>query len=493
MGKNIIEIFPTKIVINNYKEEVDKLQKSLSVWDKIYHTYKFKAYILDEENHTLTIPGGYNFNYIQAIFNNYEIINHKKELNSLKYPNRKLKMLFSPRNELQEEAIKFLKGNSFSLNSTQKLLSLNTGEGKTYCVLNYIVSSRRKPMVFLDQIHLKDQWIDSILKFTDIKEEEIYVIQGRESIERLMQMTEEDLNKIQFYIAIYRTIGIFLEEHSDTINEFVKEKLKVSTKVYDEAHIEYMNIFLLDSYIDCESIYVTATPERSNPIENKVFKNMIYNVRRFTSNSIKRNNSDNGKYHNIILMKMNSKPDILEQTKCQTDYGFSSTYYSNYIIEKTYDSFLDKIKFILFHIIMKEGKNKKKVAILLSLNKLVDKIYDDIISIIKENNYEYTVGKFNGKTKDRKTELSKDIIITTDKSFEKAIDVEGLTCLINTVPFSSATKNKQIIGRLRRIEGKEVYFFDLVDIGFTNCKNQIQYKKRVYKEVGKKIQEVELN
>lgn len=68
------------------------------------------------------------------------------------------------------------------------------------------------------------------------------------------------------------------------------------------------------------------------------------------------------------------------------------------------------------------------------------------------------------------------------------MDVNDLRVLINTVPFSSDTKLTQVIGRLRKIPDREVFFFDVNDIGFDGIKGQLNLKKeKVYKIIGKNV------
>jgi len=489
--ENIIYLFPTSIKITNYVEN-KKIENSLSVWDKVRFKYTFKAFIkeldLDNETDCLHIPAGYDFKYIKYNYPNYKIKDFRNMLNINNLPLENVELKYEPKDNIQKNAIKFLMGHGFSKECTQKLLSLNTGAGKTYVAINYIINSKRRPILFVDQIHLKEQWIESILKFTNITEDEIYVISGKDSIEKLLSMTQDERNKIKFYIAIYRTISNYLESLDDKfeLNDFIRNKLKVSVKLFDEAHIEYMNIFYLDTYIDCESIYITATPKRSNPNENKVFQNMFKEVRRITSEI---NGEKIDKYHNILLFKLNSHPTNEDQINTMNKYGFSAIDYNYYILNKKYDYFSGILLKLIFKNILKNGEGLKKIAILVSLNKLVDRLYEDIKNKIIENNWNYKVSKFNGQTKNKEEALNADIIVTTDKSFGRAIDVNDLTVLMNLVPFSSPVINEQIIGRLRYIEGKEVYYLDFVDIGFPSSKGQLYYKKKIFNKKAKKYYE----
>ena len=265
-----IKRYPGRIDLHNYElGDCPKLESSLSVWDPVYHTISYSAYVYDEENKILTIPGGYNIEYLEQIMNkSYRLDESNRNIReayntvsfSLKYPTR---------NTTQNKAINFL-----MLDCPQKFLSLQTGGGKTYCAIHYVFKSKKIPLTLVDQDSICQQWIDKILYFTTIKKEEIYVISGRDSIEKILKMTDKDLKKYKWFIAIHRTLSNIIEQEPDKLIDTLK-KIKIGVKLYDEAHVEYRNIFNVDRIYDCESIYITATPTRGNPNENKVYQNMF--------------------------------------------------------------------------------------------------------------------------------------------------------------------------------------------------------------------------
>jgi hypothetical protein len=164
------------------------------------------------------------------------------------------------------------------------------------------------------------------------------------------------------------------------------------------------------------------------------------------------------------------------------------------MLSDKYEYFFNNILYtLLFEKILKKGTVHKKTAIIFGTNNAVDRFYDDIEKSIRDNNMDYTVGKFNGNmSKAKISSLQSDIILTTDKSFSKAIDVSDLECLINFVPLSSPTKNEQMIGRLRKLNDKKVFYMDIIDTGFESCKKQLQIKKTVFNKKAEKIYELVL-
>lgn len=484
----MIKIMPTRVIVTDYNGEAQSIEKSLSVWDKNRFRYTFSAYEYDEENKTIIFPGGINKYKLFQKLNSHEIVDLSNKFLIGARRNSYIKMNTKPRDELQEKSIKFLCGNSFSNKSSQKMLSIETGGGKSFCAINFIATKRRIPIIFVDLDTLVQQWKKSIIKFTDTKEEEIYIFSGLESVRKIINMDYEELKKIKFFISLYKTISM---TYKNNLLDDLFNKVGFTSKIYDEAHTNYETIFKIDSHTDCESIYLTATPKRSNPIENKVFQNMFYDVKRISSNVVE---SDN--YHNIVLVKIDSNPSSNDIEVCTNKFGFDCNKYSKYVLENKYEFYYDKvITNILFDIILKNGKKKRKTAILFGLKSMMSKFSEDLLNDLNERGLDnYSIGLLSEDTKksDKDLVLNSDIIITTDKSFGKGIDVSDLECVINFVPTSSDTKTKQMLGRLRKLPNKEVYYFDILDIGFDKIKIQLKNKQKSYKEKAKKIMTLNL-
>lgn len=478
----MIYVMPTRIIIQNYILNSNKeFEHTLSVWDKITYSYKFKCYLYDKEKKELIIPGGYNLETLRNFFPNEEFL----DLREQKIPPRIVKGLSlnsNPKNDLQINSINFLIGNKYSKYQNQKMLSLNTGEGKTYCAINYIYRTSLFPIIFVDQDSLAKQWKESIIKFTNCEEKNIFILSGRDNFNKLNNMKNDEIEDIKFVIAIHRTISSILnsEDGKKTIQDFFTN-LQFGVKIFDEAHIEFQNIISIDCLTDVPSIYLTATPERSNYNENRVYQNVFGGIVRFNSNSINKNAIE--KYHNVIITKVNSQPNALTQTKMVTNRGFSVNNFFNYVTKDKKDFYFETIKNIL-DIALKNGK--RKTAIILHTIESVTIFLEMLKKIYPDLN----ISRFDGTVKksDRNKVLTNsDIIVTTDVSFNKGIDVPDLEIVINLVPLSSRPKTEQMLGRLRKLENKEVFYFDVVDVGFDSCLKQLNMKNYVFKKKAKVI------
>jgi len=488
-----IYLYPTRTIIEPYLERNSRIENSLSVWNEVTYSYDFQAFIKDSANNRLIIPNTYTNYELQSMYPNYKIVDERKKCEDYMKANKsikEIKMNFGCRDEIQEKVMKYLNHSSKldKYKSMQKYLGLDTGFGKTFCAVKYIVDNKERPIIFVDQESLALQWKDRITKYTDTKPDEIYYISGKPSVDKLMNMSNEEILNIKFFICCYRTLTINIKNTGSSSNiSDLFNKIRITLKVFDEAHVEYVSIFKMDMISNLKSLYLSATPKRSDVKEDKVYQNIFKTVKILKMEELVGTKEN---YHNIAVYKWNSKPNLLEENACSTKYGFSMAKYCSYLENKKYDEFEERIYKILFETILANRK-KKKTAILFGTLSLLDKFYDNLIQYCKDQNYKLVINKFTGNTaKEDKLKIldETDIIITTEKSFSKGMDVKNLKVLINTVPFSSDTKLTQVVGRLRQIPGKNVIFVDLNDIGFGAIRNQLYSKtNKVYKKLNKNL------
>lgn len=488
-NKDIIEVKYSAIIVHNYELGDDTvLEKTLSVFDKAIFDYTIRAYIYDEENKCLIIPRGFNSNYVS-----YRLKNKKLVYNNKCTFGRRIvcKEVGTPKNEIQEQSIDFLVGrNEFkdTDSETQKFLCLPPASGKTFCMIHAICYFKRATIVIVDSLRVINQWLESFLKFSDIKESDICVINSSESIIKLVK--DKVFNNYKIYLVTHQTLNSYSNKKPEKLTNLF-EKLKIGVKVYDEAHVMWENIFFIDGYTNTErTFYLTGTPGRSNANEDKLYQNCFQDVMRY-GQGLKTNEN----YIIVNYISYNSHPSFNDQASCVARRGFNINAYYDYVFsDNKLDIFLDKL-FQVVDIIMafREKDNNP------SMNKTVIMIHkNEHISILKECFEEkypnLQVGTFCGlvSAKNKEKELEKDIILTNDKAMSKAVDVLGLRFFINTVPISSKILSYQIIYRLRKIPNKRSLYFDLTDIGFSACKNQLRYRKEIFNDVAYKIKNLSL-
>jgi superfamily II DNA or RNA helicase len=472
----MIELRHSSIVIHDYDlGDCEKLEGILSVWDKITFSYSWQNFWYDEEERQLTIPRGFDVQYLQYLLPNKKLsVNQKADDSKTAIFQAKV----GPRDDEQVQAIDFLLGKGQfkdMADLSQKMLCLKTGGGKTYCTINALSKYRKRVMVIVDKDKIMQQWKSEFLKFTNLSEKEVYLISGSSSMEKIMKSRSDLPYKV--YIASHRTLSSYAGEDWERITDFFN-KVKIGVKVFDEAHVEYRNIFMLDAFTNtANNIYLTATPGRSNHIEDRVYQSAFKDIPKYGLSE-----KFDDPYHYLYYISWNSNPSDKIVASCQSRRGFDANTYADFIFNQRYDSFVEIVtKFLDMTV-----KQKGKTAIIMQKNehiakfaKTLEKIYPNI-----------DVGIFTTlvkKKEDREKELDKQIILSTEKSLGKAVDVAGLQFLIMTVPTSSKIVAEQTLGRLRYIKGKKSFYFDICDTGFKSCVNQRKLRRQILDQKAVKI------
>lgn len=471
----MICVYRTKIIIKNYKDgDYETLQKRLSVWDNVTFSFTWHKYIIDGDD--MIIPIGYNLGHVCHLFPNKQV-KYFNETDKQKVSI--FKSLYEPRDDNQVNAINFLLDEN-----NVKMLCLKTGAGKTFCTIYTLSKIKKRPMIIVDNDKTLNQWKDEFIKFTTLDENDIYFISGSDSIEKILE-SKKDLN-YRVFIASHRTLASFANKNNwNKIGELFS-KLQIGVKVFDEAHVEYSNIFYIDSYTNTNlTIYLTATPGRSNPKEDKVYQLSFKNIPKYGLEEKFNNN-----YHNIYYITYNSKPTLKEQSKCQTKYGFSINGFSDYCFnnEAKYEQVKNIIKTFTDLCIK---NNDGKVAIIIHKVDHVQKLFEDLEKLYPNK----TIGKFCSlvPTKNREDELNRDIIISTDKSLGKAVDIKNLQYVLMLVPTSSKIVSEQVLGRLRQLpDNRKVFYFDFTDVGFQACTKQLKLRRKLLDKKAISIKKLEM-
>lgn len=481
----MIEIRSTSIVIHNYIEN-QKLEKSLSVWDDATFQYVFQAFkkTEDENGYTMIVPKGYGISRIKTLFPHMKVIDNSDKV--IVADKLDLKCVASARNATQQNAINFINNSDYYVKygkTTQNMVALETGGGKTFVAIFFSTIYKKIPMIIVDQNKIIRQWKEEYLKLTNIEDDEIGIISGESSIKKILK----DHSKYKVYIASHKTLAAYMKKDSHNVSRLFQE-LGIGLKIYDEAHVEWKSIIDIDLSTNVgKTVYLTATPSRSNRSENYVYQNVFNSLHIF---GLANKYNEEKIYHKIVYVKFNTKPTLDDIALMNTKRGFNCNEYYKYLMkDSNYDTFSNMILKVL-NIVLTQNKDFK-IAIIVHTLEFLSKLKETL-----ENEYpNISVGNFSGLVKDiqeKDNELNKQLILTTDKSFDKAINVMDLSILINTVPLSSKVKTEQMMGRLRYVKGKECMYFDITDVGFPACKNQFKVRSEIFKLKAKKIFEINL-
>ena len=238
---------------------------------------------------------------------------------------------------------------------------------------------------------------------------------------------------------------------------------KAEIKIVDEIHIAtYSHVFLDMMAPIQDTLYLSATPARSNPNEDYCMKKAFaelpqygQEVREFQT-----------KYLNTIYVFYDTHPKYYEIKSCTSFYGFNTKNYAKHLFENP--DACNQVMSILqwaLETTLQAIDDDEKIVIILELKdhiKLVKRELERLFPGVSIGDYSSNVDKSV-----KSDMLRNKIILSTDKSFGTGADLRGkLRVLINTITYSSKVTANQLPGRLRNIPNKKVYYIDLVNMGF---------------------------
>lgn len=325
---------------------------------------------------------------------------------------------------------------------------------------------------------LQEQWLESFLKITKLKEDDIFTIQGHPSIVKLFKNEK----RYKVYIASIETLRswIYNEEGTyedvPTYTQFL-EKCEIGIKVVDEFHLNFNAIAAIDFRSNVEhNIYLSATPERSDKNANKIF-NIVFPKTVINTGSLY------NKYVNATMYAYHL--DLPPRARVSSRFGYSHSKYES-IITSFDDMSLEYFRSIIKPIIDSHYFNKFTSGKLLILTQTI-RMAEVLAGYIK---YYYP-------QKDTRTYLSSDpesnlkeadIIVSTPKSAGVGTDIKELVCMINTVSVSSEPLVKQMFGRLRKLpDGRTPEYVDIYNKCIPDQNRHKKTRAKIYKYLAKEF------
>ena len=249
------------------------------------------------------------------------------------------------------------------------------------------------------------------------------------------------------------------------------ENLRVGLKFYDEAHLNFENMYMIDFFTNVyKTYYVTGTLNRSSEDEDRIFSLYFKNIP-----AIELFDEDEDPHTEYLAVKYNSRPSAQQVSSCRNAYGLDRNKYANYVVGQTNFHEIMKILLDLFTF-----KLTGKTLIYIGTN-------DAIIRFKEWLEFEFPeligdIGIYTTLTNgvNKQDQLEKKIILSTTKSTGLAMDIHNLRVTINAAePFKSKVLAKQTLWRTR---ANNTFYIELIDMGFRQCKKYYYSKKDVYEK-----------
>ena len=464
------------IKLNNYElGDCKHIENTFSVYDRIRFTSFLKGIQYDDEKKVLYLPRGIDIEWLERIVGDLAIMDDKVDPYDTISPSA---MKYGPRDERQEKALRFLIGPE-NFRRSQLSVNLNTGVGKSYCSIAACICLQYRAIIITRSKEVLRQWKNYILEYTNIKPNEIYMIEGSPGMNRAL--TRSDISKFKFLLVTHGTLKSFGDNNGwDKVEEFFK-KIRVGIKIYDEAHLNFDNMCSIDYHSNTfKTFYVTATPARSSEEEDRIFQYYFKNVP-----SIDLFDEDIDPHTNYLAIRFNSKPDALEISECASgQYKFNKNIYTNYLVKK--DNYY-KILTILLDMV----KNRiGKTLVYIGTNNAIQITYDYIMDNFPE--WRGYVGIYSSLVPNnmKEDQLNRKLILSTTHSCGEAMDIKGLeTTIVLAEPFKSEVLARQTLGRTR---ANNTQYIEVVDEGFEVIRRFYYYKQETYRKYALSCSELKL-
>lgn len=464
-----IRVRHTSIIIPDYVLGTNTyVEKLLSTWNDSYYRYDPKAYLYNENKKELIVPRGLDLNFLERNFHKNIEVDYKPD----PYETASYKLKKEPRSDIQKKSIAFLLGEgdfAYTKKYSQLALTLDTGDGKTYCVIAALTFMKQKSMIITHQDKIKKQWYDSFLKMTDINEKYICDISGSDIIDKLLKASTIPY---KVFLVNHATLHSYGSRNGwDKIQELF-QKIKIGVKVFDEAHLNFVNLMKVDLVTNTKkTFYLTANFERSDFKEKKLFELCFKNVARYGIET----REEKRKHIIYIGVLFNSKPNLDVQASMLGPHGFDKNRYIDYEIKKPL--FFEVIEFLINKFKDKEGK-------MLIFTPKIDSS-QAVKDYLSERFPEKTVSVYNSTVSEEEKMVAKtsDIISSTIKSCGTGVDIPELRFVINAEPYASDITANQSSGRLREYRpDKYTFFIEIVDIGFKRAYEMYKKRAKVFKK-----------
>ncbi len=444
-----------KYIFNNFNKQFQTYRKDMKgrrfivVRDKLYVTqneilkeYYYPKTVLNKLAKAIN-AGGIGFDAIDLEYKN-------------KPKRYKIDLKFIFEHPLRPYQSKYVKTMTKSLVKNHTfLVDLQTGKGKGLIACKTISDlSYRTALLILPKYINK--WKIELCQYYDITEEDIYVVQGSDSLRDLMTFKPEDIPKfvifsnrtMQMYISKWETTQFEDTFEYDVLPTKLLDKLNISIFLVDEAHQEFHSVYKTVLALDPTLLLgLSATLIHNDKKINKIYELLYPKETRLSFLAL-------DKYQHIIAIRY-SLPLTRKFKYVAGNYGYSQTKFEESIFKShnILDIFTTMLsKYIDDLYVSRKTKGQKCLVFFGSVNMCT-----------------YYTEKFNNKYKKLKVSryvsgdsydemMESDIIFSTPGSSGTALDIPGLITVLSPVATGSTQLNLQMLGRLRKIEDVDVIY-----------------------------------
>lgn len=472
-GKIKVLVRPSAIILTPYrKKQCYAIEKMLAVWDMNQNRYTSFLYEFEAEDEkidpnygVLRIPKGLGIDTVKSALEgagiDFVVIDQTEDYKQYRKINIEMKL--PPRNQIQEDSVKFLRDSLY--HQHQAFLALDVGMGKTYCTTHHIADSRKATLIV--SYNLAYQWEDRMQEYSDLvsgnENGGLVNIVGTQYFENCV--SGKIKSKAGVYLTTIGTLHSYQKLHGKGSLQDIVNALGIGIKVFDEAHNRYLLFNSIDLNMQTdETVYLSATPGRSIKTEDRMFTKIYRNVPAYGSYTAQYND-----FYVIRYITFDSHSNVEDRASFKTPRGLSSLKYMRYMFDKWGENLLKLVMLYSEPILSENPKGK-----LLIVTDWVRDI-EWTKKWLNKHYPQYSVGTYCQLIKNKELkekELDNRIIIGTIGSMQNGKDIADLQIIFPLTTFSSSIVTRQLLGRLRPLKDKNVYYFDIADLSVSSIMQQ---------------------
>jgi len=450
-----INSFLYRLSLYNYVKVRDPKTKRLVVKKTKEHEF----YVIEEKqpgisrsDNCFRLPRSILDEFLEYVeYNEFDFILKHHEPIKAKEVDFNINKDFKPRDyqEKYAEAIINAKTNNI-------LIDLQTGKGKTFIAM-YALSKLKKRFAVLILPVYMEKWKNDILHLTDIKEDEILILQGSNNLLRLLETPDEELDKYKCFIISLPSMNSFIKSYlsggfigyGDIHPELLFEKMKVDTILNDEGHQHFHQVVKVSLFANVRLMLIlTATL-----ISNK--RNVEYLYRTLIP--------DEHRISNIVAYDKYIKAfgiayrfEDPKRISFKTSRGYNQAKFEKSVMRRknVLRNYLEFIKELVDEFYIKrKRKEDDKCLIYAGTVKMCAIIRD----YLREQYPDLIINKYTEEDP-YDVILTSNIIVSTLQSAGVALDIPNLLTVIQTINIQSLSANEQTKGRLRKRDDGDVFF-----------------------------------
>lgn len=244
--------------------------------------------------------------------------------------------------------------------SNIQLVDLRTGYGKTLLSMHAIVKLNYRLGIIILPKYI-EKWISDVKDTTDIEDEDIYVVQGSDSLIELME--EEDMN-YKIIIFSMRTVANYIKQYEETIFTYpvkpdeLMQHLGIGTLLNDEAHQEHHALFKASLYFEVRKLIGLSATLVSNQKDIDNMYKILFPDKKRLSNLVE--------YDKYIYVKaINYRLELTRGIQYKRQQGYSHNLYEQSIMRNNVllRSYIDMILYYVEESYISRRKKGEKLLV----------------------------------------------------------------------------------------------------------------------------------